>query len=68
MSFWKIDPMESRILYENGPFYAYQARPGGTIEIRKNTASYAVLIGTCGTKEHAIRFIDRACIHPEKIK
>ena len=56
---------ESRIVYESGPFYAFKMSKG--IEIRKNKkGGYSTVIGTAATEAQAIRFIDRANLHPDK--
>ena len=56
---------ESRIVYESGPFYAIAVSVG--FEIRKNNIwGYSTLIGSCKEKAQAIRFIDRANLHPDK--
>lgn len=55
------DP-EKNILYENGPFYAFQVKTG--IEIRKNGATHAAVIGTVKDYSSAVRFIDRAAKYP----
>ena len=57
--------IESRIIYENGPFYAFEIGPG-KIDIRKHSGTIAYSLGVAKTKEQAIRFIDRACKYPDK--
>ena len=60
---------EENILYENGPFYAYATGfscDGRLIEIRKNTSTHSVVLGTVDSLEHAIRFIDRAAKYPHR--
>ena len=55
------DP-EENIVYEKGPFYAFKVKTG--IEIRKNGATHATLVGTVPDQASAVRFIDRAARYP----
>lgn len=54
--------MESNILYENQPFYAYRTKAG--IELRKNVCTHSYVVGIVPTLERAKRFIDRAVKYP----
>ncbi len=55
--------LESRIIYENGDFYAFQTSTC-EFEIRKNKGTHAVVIGHVSDAEIAKRFIDRAAKYP----
>lgn len=57
--------LESRIVYEKGPFYAFDIGHG-KIDIRKHSGTSAYSLGVAKTKEQAIRFIDRACNYPDR--
>ena len=56
--------MESKIIYESGPFYAFRTKD--RIEIRKNGTTHATLVGAVKDEAQAKRFIDRAVNHPDR--
>ncbi len=57
--------MESKIVYESGPFFAFQTKDG--IEIRKNGPTHAFLLGIVKDAAQAKRLIDRANLHADKV-